>query len=465
MQKIYHEVGSLDKRCYEQFFLNEDLLMEHAAEGIATFIRENFSKNSSVLIVTGSGNNGADGLALARLLYKEYAISLYYAKEPKSPMAQLQQKRNTSLGITPTTQLKKSYDVVVDAIVGTGFRGEFDEKLGNLLQTLNQLQAYKIACDTPSGLSADGIVASHTFYADTTLTMGALKLSMFSDSAKAFVGKIEVLNLGISRELYEVPSTINLLEFSDMQLPSRKNPNTHKGSFGHLCVAMGEKSGAALISALSALRFGAGLVSLVALQKSTTTIPHTLMLRDDIAPNATALACGMGLGDVTKTQLESLFAHNVGVILDADILHSSAMVQLLKRNNTIITPHPKEFVSLLKTLDLADITIEQLQEKRFEYAQLFTHHYPDVVLLLKGANVIISYQDMLYINPHGSSKLAKGGSGDILSGLIASLLAQGYTPLQAAISGSLAHTKVAQNYTGADFSLTPDDLIEGIGNL
>jgi len=141
------------------------------------------------------------------------------------------------------------------------------------------------------------------------------------------------------------------------------------------------------------------------------------------------------------------------------------ILYILKRKNVVITPHAKEFVALLNTTDIADISVDELQQNRFKYAEEFCKKFPHVTLVLKGANVIIAKDNEFYINPHGTSALAKGGSGDVLSGLVGSLLAQGYQCLDAAINASLAHTKLALNYDGADFSLTPDDLIEGIGKL
>ena len=218
MQNIYDEVGSLDQRCYKKFALSEDILMEHAAEGMANFIRKNFALHLRVIIVVGSGNNGADGVATARLLYGDYEVALLYAKEPQSPMALLQTQRIEALGVAKITQLHKC-DVLVDALVGTGFRGTFDEKLTALLKEMNSMQAYKIACDVPSGME---------FMADTTLTMGALKKSLFLDSVKDIVGKIEVINLGIARSLYETKTNWHLLDFEDMQLPLRTKQNSHK---------------------------------------------------------------------------------------------------------------------------------------------------------------------------------------------------------------------------------------------
>ncbi len=454
MQKLFDEVASLDKRCYEEFFLNEDILMEHAAGGMAEYIRSNFKKGSKVIIVCGSGNNGADGIALARLLHAEYDTSIFYAKKPASKMAFLQEKRSFSVGIKECTKLQEC-DVLVDAIVGTGFSGEFSGEITSLIKEMNALRAFKIACDIPSG---------YKFAADVTLTMGALKKSMFMDSAKEFVGEIKVINLGISREIYEKHSSWNLLDLEDLKLPNRVKKDSHKGSYGHLGVASGEKSGASIMSALAALKFGAGLVTLVGYED--IQIPHMLMYSHEVPKNATALALGMGLGaEFSQIELNKFLDNTLALVADADILSLAIILEILKRDDVVVTPHAKEFTALLKVTKLADITTEELQKNRFKYAEEFCKVYPNVTLVLKGANVVIAKGDEFYINPHGRASLAKGGSGDVLTGLIGALLAQGYTPLNAVISASLAHTKLALNYSGADFSLTPDDLIEEISKL
>ncbi|QFR42534.1 NAD(P)H-hydrate dehydratase [Sulfurimonas xiamenensis] len=454
MQKLFDEVASLDRRCYEEFFLSEDILMEHAASGMAEYIRNNFAKNSKIIVVCGSGNNGADGIALARLLHGDFDTSLFYAKEPSSKMALLQAKRAQSVGVKESKELKDC-DVLVDAIVGTGFSGEFSEELKNLINKMNSLVAFKIACDVPSG---------YKFIADVTLTMGALKKRMFLDEVKESVGEIKVLDLGISRDIYEKESNWSVLDLDDLKLPNRVKKDSHKGSYGHLAVVSGEMCGAGIMSALSALRFGSGLVTLVGFEK--IEIPHCLMYSHKLPKNATALAIGMGLGaEFSTLELEKFLHNTLPVIADADIFYMQTILEILKRERVVLTPHAKEFVSLLKITNLADITIQEVQKNRFKYVEEFCKMFPNVTLLLKGANVIIAKGSEFYINPHGTSALAKGGSGDVLSGLIGALLAQGYQPLDAAINASLAHTKTALNYRGADFSLTPDDLIDGICRL
>jgi hydroxyethylthiazole kinase-like uncharacterized protein yjeF len=456
MQKLFDEVGTLDKRCYEALYLSEDILMEHAAEGMAAFIRERFSKGAKVTIVSGSGNNGADGIALARLLHGDYEVAILHAKEPKSPMAQLQQQRADAIDVPFLEQLQKC-DVLVEAIVGTGFQGEFNAELTQLVEDMNTLDAYKIACDMPS---------PH-FLADTTLTMGALKKALYLDETKEYVGEIKVLDLGISRKLYERESNWHLLDEDDLELPYRKKNNSHKGSYGHLAVLSGEKLGASVLAASAALRFGAGLVTLVGYEKEQfLNIPSALMYGHTLPQTTSAIVLGMGLGEeFSDNELLTFTANELPLLIDADLFYKDIILELLKRDNIVLTPHPKEFVSLLKLTGIADINVERLQKERFSYVELFCEKYPHATLLLKGANVIIGQGEMFYINPHGSAKLAKGGSGDVLGGLIGALLTQGKDPLHAAIHASLAHTMLAKKYTGADFSLTPNDLIEQIGKL
>ncbi len=463
MQKLFDEVSSLDKRCYSEFGLSEDILMEHAADGMADFIRAKFPKKSKIIIVCGSGNNGADGMVLARLLVGDYDINVFYVKEPKSDMAKLQYKRAHAIGVKTTIELNEC-DVVVDAVVGTGFNGDLDYEAKAVMQTINKLDAYKIACDIPSGLKRSGECDENIFIADVSLTMGALKKSMYSDSAKEFVGEIQVLDLGVTREIYETSSDWNLLDLEDLELPYRNQKDTHKGSYGHLALAYGEKIGASTLSAKAALRFGAGLVSLVGTPNSK--VPNTIMQSEVLPLNTTALAIGMGLGDeFSSKELDAFLNNSLALIADADIFYMDILEKILRRENIVLTPHPKEFIALLKFTNLADISISELQRDRFKYIKLFCSNYPKAVLVLKGANVIIGENEKFYINPHGTSALAKGGSGDVLSGLIGALLAQGSSPLNAAINASLTHTKLVLNYKGADFSLTPDDLIRGIGKL
>ncbi len=439
MQNLYQEVNTLDHRAVQTFGLSEPIMMEHAASAIADYITHNFPISSSVLIVCGNGNNGADGHILARQLEGDYHVSLQYQS-----------------GIR--------YDVIVDALFGSGLNRALDLSASELLDLLSTSDAFKIACDVPSGLYADGTLDPHAFKADITVTMGALKRSLFSDAAKEYVGEIHVANLGISRSRYEVPSSWHLLDPTDLSLPHRTQTSTHKGSYGHLSVICGEKIGASVIAGSAALRFGSGLVSLIS--NENVTIPYELMQSHSLPSSTTAIALGMGLGiEFCDDELNTLLDNSLPLVLDADIFYHPMFLTLLKREHIVLTPHPKEFTQILRITGIADVDVSTLQNNRFGYVEQFCAAYPSTVLVLKGSNVIIGSGEEFYINPHGTVALAKGGSGDVLGGLIASLLAQGHTPLESAIQGSLAHTLAARGFDKNNYALTPFDLIERITTL
>ena len=460
MQNIYEEVNHLDERACEKFALSQEVMMEHAALGMYGFISQKFEKASSVLIVCGGGNNGADGLVLARQLHGDFEVKVLLPFGAKSEMAKLQYQRAVALGIE-FVEINEGCDVLVDALFGSGFSRTFDEKASALLQAMNSDKAYKIACDIPSGVHLDGSFEKDTFRAQTTITMGGLKCALYLDGLKDYVGEIRVANLGLPRRAYEQESPMKLLELCDVKLPHRQQQDSHKGSFGHLSVVCGEKEGAGIIAGLSALSFGAGLVTLIS--NENLHIPYELMQSHTLPSSSSAIALGMGLGnEFSALELEKILDNSFPLILDADILYSETISALLQRDKVVITPHPKEFVHLLGALGLCDITVQELQAYRFKYVELFCAKFPKVVLLLKGANVIIAYQERYFINPHGSNVLAKGGSGDVLSGLIGALLAQGYSSLDAAITGTLAHSMSALAFKKNSYALSPLDLIEGV---
>ncbi len=463
MQKVFFEVNSLDKKCYEKFHLSEDILMENATQSIAKFIREKNKNKSNILIVAGSGNNGADGITLARILHFEYKVFLYLPIGVKSNMAKIQLNRAKALGVEIVNQIYEA-DIIVDCIFGSGLNRALNPELNSLIDELNLLKSYKIACDIPSGIDINGNILTTAFKADTTITMGALKIPLFSDMAKDFVGEIEVANLGVAKEIYESESDYFLLEKSDLKLPLREKKSTHKGNFGHLAVISGDKIGASVISGLSGFNFGVGLVTLIS--KNKIFIPFELMQSHTLSNTTSAIAIGMGLGEsFSDEEIKTFLSLFLPTIIDADLFYKDFIVEFFQKDNLVLTPHPKEFISLLKLSKIANIDIDKLQSNRFKYALEFSKAYPNVVLLLKGANTIIAHKEKLYINNLGTQALAKGGSGDVLSGMIGALLAQGYNPLESAINGSLAHSLASVSFNKNNYSLTPMDLIKELKEL
>ena len=349
-----------------------------------------------------------------------------------------------------------SADCIIDGIFGSGLNKPVSAEICEILSLANSAKSLKIAVDIPSGIDKSGRILGGAFCADLTIAMGALKLALFSDGAKDYVGRIKVANLGISRQNFEEQSEYFLLQKSDLKLPLRRKQNTNKGDFGHTYVVSGQMSGAAQMAALAAHAIGSGLVSVVS--EGPLNLSPILMQKSSFDA-ARVVVCGCGLGE-RKIDLAAL--RDKSCVIDADLCYESEILSLLNANsNLILTPHPKEFCSLLKIAGIADLSVSELQERRFELARAWSEKFSGV-LVLKGANTLIAQTGIIYVCDKGSAALAKGGSGDVLAGLIGGLLAQNYSPLQASICGVLAHALAARAFAKNSYALNPLDLIEEV---
>ncbi|MGP1454337.1 MAG: NAD(P)H-hydrate dehydratase [Treponema sp.] len=475
MEKLFDSLRLLDARAEIAFHMKDGLLMEHAACGMAAFIyrytEKKLSKNKAaptVQIVCGIGNNGGDGLALARLLADWCTVIPVMITKPQSPLCIMQAERLKALKLPLSKKLVPHCDILVDAVLGTGLHRPLDETIHKLITAMNAIEAYKVACDIPSGLDAHGVPSPIAFKANLTLSMGALKTALYADTAKDYTGIIRVINLGIPRRCYEDTATTFLLSHKDMQLPCRTLQNTHKKQYGHALFFCGEKPGACFLAASAALHFGAGLVSLCG--NKPDYIPADYLYSEKLSEEFSAFSVGSGLGDKRETVqkafncLKHTALQRKPIIFDADILHHPELPALLNQLALpVVTPHPKEFQSLLRNSGIADISIEELQHKRFVYARLFCRTFPHTVLVLKGAYPIIGQREHLYVNPLGTNALAKAGTGDVLSGMITALAAQQYPLLTAAITASLCHAKTSRRFN-ASYGLTASELANAIGS-
>ncbi len=506
MQNIYLDTRVNDKALRETYELSEELMMENAAYALESEVKKHCFRESgfyidrpNVLILCGKGNNGADGYALARRLMSHHlSVTICAFGEPKTDIAQLQKKRAVKAGafiISPMEideyleRISVDLTCIVDCIYGTGFHDDLGQEEIAVITELNQNQdAYRIACDVPSGLDLYGKGGRVVFKADTTVAMGALKLSFYSDRAKDLCGNIVVADLGMDRGNFENAGdkhniVAHLLESSDMELPYRNKYNVHKGSFGQTTVIAGDKIGAAVLAGTSALNYGAGLVTLVS--EKEIKAPYELMTSKNFPVNCASMVIGMGLGkDETADQMVAkvfetyTYKMDVGFVLDADIFYNPRIVDFLaersKRNaKTVLTPHPKEFASLLNLCGIGEFLVDEINCYRIHLVKKFCNKYPGIVLVLKGANVIIAVKQPsgtdpdIYINTLGSPALAKAGSGDVLSGLIAAELSRGNEALKSAVNASLAHAlasrQVVEEYN--DYALTPFKLIEAVTKL
>ncbi|WQZ55957.1 NAD(P)H-hydrate dehydratase [Helicobacter pylori] len=464
MLSVYEKGNALDKRALEEWLLSEDILMENAAMALERAVLQNASLGAKVIILCGSGDNGGDGYALARRLMGRFKTLVFEMKLAKSPMCQLQKERAKKVGVVIKTwednHKDLECDVLIDCVVGSAFKGELEPFLD--FESLSQKARFKIACDIPSGIDSKGRVDKRAFKADTTISMGAIKSCLLSDKAKDYIGELKVGHLGVFNQIYEIPTDTFLLEKSDLKLPLRDRKNAHKGDYGHAHVLLGKHSGAGLLSALSALSFGSGVVSVQALECEITSSnkPLELVFCENFPKKLSAFALGMGLENIPKDFNEWLGL--APCVLDAGVFYHKEVLQALEKE-VILTPHPKEFLSLLKSVGI-NISMLELLDNKLEIARDFSQKYPKVVLLLKGSNTLIAHQGRVFINNLGSVALAKAGSGDVLAGLIVSLLAQKYTPLDAAINASLAHALAGLEFKN-HYALTPLDLIEKIKRL
>ncbi|RVZ72477.1 NAD(P)H-hydrate dehydratase [Helicobacter pylori] len=464
MLSVYEKVDALDKRALEELFLSEDVLMENAAMALERAVLQNASLGAKVIILCGSGDNGGDGYALARRLVGRFKTLVFEMKLAKSPMCQLQKERAKKVGVVIKAWEEKNEDlecdVLVDCVVGSAFKGELEPFLD--FESLSQKARFKIACDIPSGIDSKGRVDKRAFKADMTISMGAIKSCLLSDRAKDYVGELKVGHLGVFNQIYEIPTDTFLLEKSDLKLPLRDKKNAHKGDYGHAHVLLGKHSGAGLLSAISALSFGSGVVSVQALECEITSNnkPLELVFCENFPNLLSAFALGMGLENIPKDFNKWL--ELAPCVLDAGVFYHKEVLQALEKE-VVLTPHPKEFLSLLKSVGI-DISMLELLDNKLEIARDFSQKYPKVVLLLKGANTLIAHQGRVFINNLGSVALAKAGSGDVLAGLILGLLSQNHTPLDAAINASLAHALAGLEFKN-NYALTPLDLIEKIKRL
>ncbi|MGL2912166.1 NAD(P)H-hydrate dehydratase [Helicobacter pylori] len=466
MLSVYEKVNALDKRAIEELFLSEDILMENAAMALERAVLQNASLGAKVIILCGSGDNGGDGYALARRLVGRFKTLVFEMKPAKSPMCQLQKERAKKAGVVIKIYEENALnqnlecDVLIDCVIGSHFKGGLEPFLN--FESLSQKARFKIACDIPSGIDSKGRVDKRAFKADLTISMGAIKSCLLSDRAKDYVGELKVGHLGVFNQTYEIPTETFLLEKSDLKLPLRDKKNAHKGDYGHAHVLLGKHSGAGLLSALSALNFGSGVVSVQALECEITSNnkPLELVFCENFPNPLSAFALGMGLENIPKDFNKWL--ELAPCVLDAGVFYHKEVLQALEKE-AVLTPHPKEFLSLLKLVGI-NISMLELLDNKLEIARDFSQKYPKVVLLLKGANTLIAHQGQVFINILGSVALAKAGSGDVLAGLILSLLAQNYTPLDAAINASLAHALAGLEFKN-NYALTPLDLIEKIKRL
>ena len=496
MKKVFSipQIREADRYTIENEPIASIDLMERATRACYTWMVSNIKDldTATVAVVCGMGNNGGDGLALARMLamagvvVEVYVIAL---SDKATPDFEVNKQRLSIMDVNVCNVssaeeilLSSSVDVIVDAVLGSGLTRPLEGEMAKIIQKINAFDAEKIAIDIPSGLFADkSSVGNMVFRAHHTLTFQFPKLPFFFPENEQFVGEFYVLDIGLhSRYIAETSTSIYYVDVPDIPQSMISRPKfSHKGSFGHALLIAGSfgKVGAAIFAAKACMYVGVGLLTVHvpynAVACMQMAFPEAMISVDkgnDIFTSLpmeldkySAVGVGPGLGTDEKSVValrEFLSNWNKPLVLDADALNMIAMnkeemLPLLKYN-TIITPHVKEFKRWVGEWDNDFERLEKQKTLAKDYG---------IIVVLKGANTSICCPDgEVYFNSTGNPGMATGGSGDVLTGIITSLLAQGVDAKQAAIFGVYLHG-MAGDIAAADIgmvSMTASDICNGI---
>lgn len=486
------QIYKADKATLEKQQISSDALMERAATQIFNWMHLRMQGAPvKIHLFCGIGNNGGDGIALARHLFEHgYNIEVYVvkysdkrSKDFLTNLDRLKERKIWPVFLDPESDMPVIHgdDIIVDAIFGIGLNRTPDDWVGRLIQHLNNSQAFILSVDIPSGLFTDRVpeVKDSVIKANYVLSFQVPKLVFFLPETGIYVEQWEILDIGLDSEFlmsakteYELISKNEVLQF---YRPRAKY--SHKGTYGHALIVGGSygKIGAVTLASKAALKAGSGLVTAYipecGYEILQTSLPEVMVLTNgksvieaiefDIKPNVVGLGIGLGTESTTVKALEGLLkANKLPLVLDADALNILSQNQRLLdfiSENSVLTPHPKELERLVgKWKD----DFEKLEKiKDFSKKR-------KVVVVIKGAHTITFFEGRGYINTTGNPGMATAGSGDTLTGIITGLMAQGYSSLQASIFGVYIHGKSADiivENKGYQ-ALIASDIIDGIGN-
>ena len=493
------EMKALDVQAQNDYAMPGILLMDNAAQAVAEAVHEALTalEGERVVIFCGGGNNGGDGLGAARWL-QSYGVSVRAfivgaALDAVQGDAAMELAMFTKAGgrvealsteddwVLAELAASKA-DVLVDALLGTGFHGELEGDVLRACELLNKSEKYILAVDVPTGVNADnGAVSENAVRADHTVTMALVKTGLLLYPGREYCGDIELADISMPVKLEEYQSDKYRLtdEIVRELLPLRK-ANAHKGDAGRVVICAGSPgyTGAAALASDAAVKAGAGLVSLytplssrdVLAIKLTEVMVHGLLERmpgilgggaaSDVASSAEAadvLAIGPGLGTSESTQeavRTILQKITTPVVIDADALTALAghtEILAAMQAQKVLTPHPGEMARL------TGLEIAEIEADRINVAKKYAEEWQAIVVL-KGAPTVIGCPNgTVYVNSTGNSSLATGGSGDVLTGIIAGLAAQEISLQEAAICGVYLHGLAAE-LTGIDIGLAAGEL-------
>lgn len=461
------------------------VLMERAALKVVENMETENCNLEKVLVVCGSGNNGGDGFAIARLLkMKGFSSSVFFVgkEESMTPDCHSQRKIAENCGVPVVTVTPKDeYTTIVDAVFGVGLNRPVTGTYQEILKWMNSKICDKVAVDIPSGVcSTTGRELGIAFQADLTITFACEKLGMALYPGYALSGKIIVADIGIDSKFFADKDVTYTFEKKDLKdiLPARK-AESHKGSYGKVLMITGSKgmSGAAYLSAKAAYTAGTGLVQIYTVEENRVILQQLLPEAIITAYSAydkeqiesllewadvVCIGCGLGQSELSEKILLTVLSEvKTPCVVDADGINLlSNHDEFLRKEETllILTPHMKEMTGLLKC------TIEELKEERFERISDYTKEHGLVCVLKDSRTMVCKRGESVFLNTAGNNAMAKAGSGDVLAGVIAGLLAQKKSTYEAAAGGVYLHAcggDEAKRLKGS-YSVLANDLIEGI---
>ncbi len=454
------QIRELEQLAIKQFKISEADLMRRAGLAAYQTLQAQFDPVERITVICGKGNNGGDGYVLAKLAYAdEVDVVVYHLGEltdlPKVAKQMADECIAAGINVEPfPNEPDFDVDVIVDALLGIGIIGTVKSPAKEVIDAINMAAVPVLAIDVPSGLNADtGMLCDDAVDADATITFIGIKQGLITGEACEYCGDLQCTDLDIPEAAFNaVPMTAYRLELEDVQtvfVPRERY--AHKGDFGHVLVIGGDygMAGAVRMAGEAAARMGAGLTTVATRPEHVAAvvsarpeimcwgIEKPLQIKP-LLECATVVVLGPGLGqsDWSKALFKKVLASDLPLVVDASALHLLAHTHQ-QRDNWVLTPHPGEAASLLKT------TSDEIQSDRFNAALQLQKRYGGV-MVLKGAGTIVQAGDtMPEVCDAGNPGMASGGMGDILSGMVAGLIAQDFSVHHAASAAVCLHAAAA----------------------
>ncbi len=470
-----NEMKRLEEKAINEYGIPSIVLMENAAMGFVTALKNEYGclKSKKILVVCGKGNNAGDGFAIARLLHFdgcEVLVLPIFDIESLTPDAKTNANALKNMGVPFIKDINTEYDIIIDAIFGTGFHSEVTSPVREIIEKINESKSFVASVDVPSGVElCDGAKNKFCVNSDLCVTFGYAKFHQFTGINKNSFKKLVVVPISIP----EPESFSKIITEDTFNLIPKRSDDSHKGTFGKVMAIVGSSgmAGAAILSGSAVLKSGAGMLTIATTNEIIPIIAHEFpsamtyplpmdydeFLEKAKGMDAVLIGCGLGTDDTTKKFVtEFIKKCELPMVIDADGLNIlSENIDIIKGKNAILTPHIVEFSRL------SGIAPSEIKENPVKISNDFCEHY-GVTVILKDSVTLISHKGENIAVCHApNSGMATAGSGDVLAGVMTSLIAQGLSIFDAANLGVYIHSaagKLAKENFG-EAGMTSSDIL------